>query len=153
MSHEKTLEVLVFEAVRTLKAAATVDGIAVHIEAGYDVPPMFRKQLAAHLKSLHEAGRLVMNKAAYALPGRGQGQKPGFDVKLAGFRNKPGSKVPEFLVNGKRLTAEEMAEDAARALQAAEEAAAAAEAAAREAEEAEMEARRLQNGRGMGVFR
>ena len=73
-----------------------------------------------------------------------QDQRPGFDVKLAGFRNKPGGKVPEFLVDGKRLTAEEMVEDAARALRAADEASAAAEAAAREAEAAEAEARRLQ---------
>ena len=46
-------------------------------------------------------------------------------------------------MDGKRLTAEEMVEDAARALRAADEASAAAEAAAREAEAAEAEARRL----------
>ena len=68
--YEKTLEVLVFEAVRTLKHAATVERIGAYIEAGYDVPPMFRKQLAAHLRSLREAGRLVMSKSAFALPGR-----------------------------------------------------------------------------------
>ena len=50
----------------------------------------------------------------------------------------------QFLINGKRLTAEEMAEEAARAVREAEEAAAAAEAAAREAEAAEREAMELE---------
>jgi hypothetical protein len=52
----------------------------------------------------------------------------------------PPSHGAQFLINGKRLTAEEMAEEAARAVREAEEAAAAAEAAAREAELAEKEA-------------
>ena len=65
-------------------------------------------------------------------------------MKMAGYRTKGGGKVPEFLVNGTRLTAEEMAEEAARAVREAEEAAAAAEAAAREAEAAEREAADLE---------
>ena len=73
VAYEKKLEDLVFEAVRTLKQAATLEGIAVHIETAYDTPPMFRKQLAAHLKSLADAGRLVKNRAAFSLPGKGAG--------------------------------------------------------------------------------
>ena len=84
-------------------------------------------------------------------------------VKMAGYRTRPGAaKVPEvccdasfasapqltaprrpraqFLINGKRLTAEEIAEEAERAVREAEDAAAAAEAAAREAEHLEQEA-------------
>ncbi len=60
-----------FEAVRTLKHSATLEGIAVQIEDKYDVPHGFRKQLAAHLKSLADAGKLVKSKAAFLLPGRG----------------------------------------------------------------------------------
>ncbi len=211
--YEKKLEDLVFEAVRTLKHSATLEGIAVHIEDKYDVPPGFRKQLAAHLKSLADAGKLTKAKTAFVLPGRGaqvtrlaclsvapraralpravrsractpahaQPPKAGYDVKMAGYRNKAGGKVPEvrklncmrllaapslivlafprslhaahaallarlaqFLINGKRLTAEEMAEEAARAVREAEEAAAAAEAAAQEAEQAEQEAMELE---------
>ena len=63
---------------------------------------------------------------------------------MAGYRNKAGGKVPEFLINGKRLTAEEMAEEAARAVREAELAAEAAEAAAREAEAAEKEAAEME---------
>ena len=60
---------------------------------------------------------------------------------MAGYRQRPGApKVPEFLINGQRLTAEEIAEEAERAVREAEEAAAAAEAAAREAEHLEQEA-------------
>ena len=164
--YEKKLEDLVFEAVRTLKASATLEGIAVHIEDKYDVPPGFRKQLAAHLKSLADSGKLVKAKTAFVLPSRSavrrssralcaarpadslvchaQAPKAGYDVKMAGYRTKGGGKVPEFLINGKRLTAEEMAEEAARAVREAEEAAAAAEAAAREGAIAEREAMDLE---------
>jgi len=93
--YEKKLEDLVFEAVRTLKQAATLEGIAVHIEDKYDVPAEFRKQLAAHLKSLADAGKLMKSKTAFTLPGRGGPPKGGYDVKMAGYRNKPGGKVPE----------------------------------------------------------
>jgi hypothetical protein len=68
--YEKKLEDLVFEAVRTLKQSATLEGIAVHIEDKYDVPPGFRKQLAAHLKSLADAGKLNKAKTAFVLPSR-----------------------------------------------------------------------------------
>jgi hypothetical protein len=69
--YEKKLEDLVFEAVRTLKHTATLDNIANQIEDKYDVPAGFRKQLAAHLKSLADAGKLVKSKTAFVLPGRG----------------------------------------------------------------------------------
>ena len=107
-----------FEAVRTLKQSATLEGIAVHIEDKYDVPPGFRKQLAAHLKSLADAGKLVKAKTAFVLPSRAavrnttqcltlrqsqtdafpflsQPPKAGYDVKMAGYRTKAGGKVPE----------------------------------------------------------
>jgi hypothetical protein len=121
--------------VRTLKHTATLDNIANQIEDKYDVPAGFRKQLAAHLKSLADAGKLVKSKTAFVLPGRGavrgarhgiamrvvfasqcacvrvcadndapracfffpplQPPKGGYDVKMAGYRNKAGGKVPE----------------------------------------------------------
>jgi myb proto-oncogene protein len=59
----------------------------------------------------------------------------------------------QFLINGKRLTAEEMAEEAARAVREAEEAAAAAEAAAREAEAAEKEAIALERAAAQATGR
>ncbi len=74
--YEKKLEDLVFEAVRTLKQSATLEGIAVHIEDKYDVPPGFRKQLAAHLKSLADAGKLVKAKTAFVLPSRAAVRTP-----------------------------------------------------------------------------
>jgi hypothetical protein len=140
---EKTLEGLVFDSVRALRAQATVENITQAVEDKYDVPPKFREQLRAHLKALVEAGKLVRSKQVFSLPPRGAAGVP--EVKMAGYRGgKPGEKVPEFLVNGKRLTAEEIAEEAQRAVVEAEEAAAAAEVAAREAEEAEAEAQRLE---------
>ena len=144
----RQIETRVFEAVRTLKHAATMDGIAVAIEDMYDVPAKFRDQLKEHLRSLVASGKLTKNKNAFAVPTitRGGAGPTSFeDLKHVGYRTPRtpgGPKLAEFLVNGKRLTAEEIAEDAERAVREAEEAAAEAEAAAREAERAEADALR-----------
>lgn len=152
----RQIETLVFEAVRTLKHAATMDGIAVAIEDQYDVPAKFRDQLKEHLRSLVASGKLTKNKNAFAVPTVARGASAGptsfEDLKHVGYRTPRlpgGTKVPEFLVNGKRLTAEEIAEDAERAVREAEDAAAEAEAAAREAERAEAEALRSQGALGL----
>jgi len=154
----RQIETLVFDAVRTLKHAATMDGIAVAIEDIYDVPAKFREQLKEHLRSLVAAGKLAKNKTVFSLPTSARGAAAAAavsEVKVAGYRSRPGAggKVPEFFINGKRLTAEEIAEEAERAVREAEEAAAAAEAAAREAEHLEREAINLEREAARGVLR
>ena len=69
------------------------------------------------------------------------GVKGPLDIRVVGHRlTKDGISVPEFLINGRTLTAEEVAAEAAKAVAEAELATAAAEAAARDAEAAEQEA-------------
>lgn len=135
-SSEQKLEDLVFEAVRALRANATLEHVALAIEDKYDVPPAFRKQLAAHLKSLAHAGKLVKSRNTYSLPPK--------DGEAGAAGSAPRGKAKAGGVAAVAAGAEAAQAAAEAAMAAAEAAAGAANAAAAEAAAAEAAATELE---------
>nr|CAD1824218.1 unnamed protein product [Ananas comosus var. bracteatus] len=149
------LEDLILEAIMSLKepAGSNKTALATYIEDRYLAPADFKLLLSTKLKALTASGKLIKVKRKYRIPpstSSSGGRNTKF-LHLGGTKRKPSLKTGDVIplakpqadvesAQIKKMTIEEAAAAAARAVAEAEIAIAEAEEAAREAEAAEAEA-------------